>query len=168
MLLPGNNSSPEGTMHMEMEMEMEKNTSTSRKRRSLTIMLRDRSAKKARSTAEEDVEDQNETHEDQNEDQNEALEDQIEAHEDADILSSPTSSGADPMVRQYLLCTWLIYCVSVLNLMFTTDWVLDFICSSLFLRRPQVDGEKQLLTTQTRMTERQLWTRMSLQRGRKE
>lgn len=108
---------------MRMEIDMEKNPSTSRKRRSLNVMLRDQSAKKTRSTVEEDVEDQNEAHEDQNEahedqnetheDQNEGHEDQNEAHEDMDILSSPASSGADPMVceAKHLLCMWLAFCV---------------------------------------------------------
>lgn len=117
VLLSGNHSSPEGTLGMDCEME--KNPSTSRKRRSLNIMLRDRSAKKARSTVEEDVEDQNEVHEDQNEeadeDQNEgADEDQNEAYEDMDILSSPASSGADPMVNEAIFVVYVFAQVDIL------------------------------------------------------
>lgn len=78
VLLSRNYSSPEENSLLDCEMG--KNSAAARKRRSLNIMLRDRSAKNARLTDEEDIEDQN------------------ELNDNADALSSPTSSGADPMV----------------------------------------------------------------------
>nr|PNR44834.1 hypothetical protein PHYPA_014604 [Physcomitrium patens] len=77
VLLSRNYSSPEENSLLDCEMG--KNSAAARKRRSLNIMLRDRSAKNARLTDEEDIEDQN------------------ELNDNADALSSPTSSGADPM-----------------------------------------------------------------------
>lgn len=104
-----NPSSPEGTTRMDIETE--KNPSNPRKRRSLNIMLRERGSKRTRPAVEEAREDHNEAHEveidahedqsDAHEDDNEeAHEDQDEVHDDLDILSSPGSSGADPMVSE--------------------------------------------------------------------
>lgn len=68
---------------------MEKDTSAARKRRSVNIMLGARSAKKVKSTFEENVDDQD------------------DANENMDNISSPACSGADPMVCEAMFVEFL-------------------------------------------------------------
>ncbi|XP_024379728.1 uncharacterized protein [Physcomitrium patens] len=77
VLLSGNYLSPKGKLYTDCKME--KDTSAARKRRSVNIMLGARSAKKVKSTFEENVDDQD------------------DANENMDNISSPACSGADPM-----------------------------------------------------------------------